>query len=88
MDSLEEKRLFCMKKFEIQEYNFINKSYSSPKFFSYHFEPNFKKWCDSNKSRIIFSAKRFSTTRRFQFLKINSLMAKIIEKQYSKTKFL
>ena len=36
-----------------------------PTFFSYRFLPNFKKLCDFNKSRIIFSEKRFPTTSPF-----------------------
>ena len=31
-------------------------------FYSYRFLLNFKKWCDSDESWIIFSGKRFSTT--------------------------
>ena len=53
------------KKFEKQKNNFINKFYFWPKFFSYRFLWNFKKLCDSNKSWIIFSEKRFPKTSRF-----------------------
>ena len=41
----------------------------SGQIFSYCFLPNLKKLCDSNKSQIIFSDKRSSTTSPFPFLK-------------------
>ena len=61
----EKKYYFLWKKFETQKNNFINKFYFCPILFSYRFEPNLKKWCDSNKSRFIFLGKRFSTTWPF-----------------------
>ena len=54
-----------MKKNLKQKNNFINKFYFWPNFFPYRFLPNFKKLCDSNKSRIVFSEKRFPTTSPF-----------------------
>ena len=59
------KDYFSWKKFETQKNNFINKFYFCPNFFSYLFDPNIKKWCNSNKSRVIFLGKRFSTTWSF-----------------------
>ena len=50
-----QKDYFSWKKFETQKNYFINKFYFCLNLFSYRFIPNFKKWCDSNKSRIIFS---------------------------------
>ena len=50
-----------------------------PQLFSYRFLPNFKKLCDSNKSRIIFQRKDSPQLHRFQFLRINSLMAENIK---------
>ena len=58
---LKRKDSFSWKKFETQKNNFIKKYYFCPNLFSYRFEPNFKKLCDSNKSRFIFLGKRFST---------------------------
>ena len=46
----------------MQKNNFINKFYFCPNFFSYRFEPNFKKLCDFNKLQITFSRKKFPTT--------------------------
>ena len=45
-----------------QKNNAFNKFYFYLNFFSYCLMPNLKKWYDSDKSRIIFSGKRFSTT--------------------------
>ena len=59
------KDYFSWQKFETQKNNFINKYYFCPNLFFYCFEPNFKKWCDSNKSPFIFVGKRFSTTWPF-----------------------
>ena len=59
------KDYFTWTKFETQKNNFINKFYFWPNFFSYRFLPNLKKLCDSNKSWIIFSEKRFPTTSPF-----------------------
>ena len=63
------KDYFTWKKFETQKNNFINKYYYWPNFFSYRFLPNFKKLCDSNKSWMIFSEKRFPTTSPFLIFK-------------------
>ena len=57
------------KKFETQKNNLINKFYFWPNFFSYRFLQNCKKLCDSNKSWIIFSEKRFPTTSPFLIFK-------------------
>ena len=59
------KDYFLWTKFETQKNNVINKFYFCPNLFSYRFEPNFSKWCDSNKSRFIFLGNRFSTTWLF-----------------------
>ena len=59
------KDYFSWKKFETQKNNFINKFYFCPNLFSYRFELNLKKWCDSNKWRFIFLGKRFSTAWPF-----------------------
>ena len=59
------KDYFPLKKIETQKNNFINKFYFCPNCFSYCFLPNFKKLCDSNKSGIIFSEKRFSNNEAF-----------------------
>ena len=56
------KDYFTWKKFKTQKNNFHNKFYFWPNFFSYRFLSNFKKLCDSNKSWIIFSKKRFPTS--------------------------
>ena len=45
------KDYFQWKKFETQKNDFINKFYYFPNLLSYRFKPNFKKQCDSNKSR-------------------------------------
>ena len=63
------KDYFTWKKFERQKNNFIDKFYFWPNFFSYRFLPNFKKLCDSNKSWLIFSEKRFPTTSPFPIFK-------------------
>ena len=73
---MKEKRLFSMEKFEIQKNNLINKFYFFPNLFSYRFEPNFQKWCDSNKSRFIFLGKRFSTTWPFLIFEIELIITK------------
>ena len=52
------KDYFSWKKFETQEKNFINKFYFCPNLFSYRFEPNFEKWCDSDKSRFFYFRKK------------------------------
>ena len=62
---MKEKRLFFMKKIWNTKKKFINKFYFFTYLFSCRFETNFKKWCDSNKSRFIFLGKRFSTTWTF-----------------------
>ena len=62
---MKEKRLFFMKKIWNTKNNIINKFYFCPNLFSYCFEPNFEKWCNSNKSQFIFLGKRFSTTWLF-----------------------
>ena len=49
----------------MQKNNAFNIFYFCPNFFSYRFIPNFKKWCDSSKSQVIFSEKRFFTTLPF-----------------------
>ena len=73
------KNYFPWKQFETQTNNFIKKFYVCPNSFSYRFEPNFKKWCDSNKSRFIFLEKRFSTTWPFPIINnIAILESKII----------
>ena len=59
------KDYFSWKILEMQKNNFINKFYFRPNFYSYSFIQNFKKWCDFNKSRIIFSEKRIFTTLPF-----------------------
>ena len=59
------KDYFRRKKFETQKNHFINKFYFWPKFFSYRFLLKFEKLCDSNKSWMIFSEKRFPTTSPF-----------------------
>ena len=46
----------------MQKNNAFGKFYFYPDFFSYRIVQNLKKLCDSSKSRIIFSGKRFSTT--------------------------
>ena len=53
------KDYFSIKKFETQKNNFINKFYFCPNIFSYRFEPNLKKWFDTNKSRFTFFKKKF-----------------------------
>ena len=64
------------KKIMVQEKNLkhtnnaFNKFYFYPNFFSYRFIPTFKKWCDSNKSRIIFSGKRLYNLTVSNFLKL------------------
>ena len=52
------KDYFSWKKFEIQKNNVINKFYFCPILFSYRFESNFWKWCDSNKLWFIFFRKK------------------------------
>ena len=59
------KDYFSWKKYETQKNNLINKFDFCLNLFSYRFEPSFKKWYDSNKSRFIFLGKRFSTTWPF-----------------------
>ena len=56
---------FSWKKIWNTKINFINKFYFFPNLFSYCFEAIFLKWCDSNKSRVIFLGKRFPTTWPF-----------------------
>ena len=63
------KDYFSWKKFETQKNNVINQFYFCPNFFSYRFLPNFKKWCDSNKSWIIFSEERFPAISPFLIFK-------------------
>ena len=55
--------------FLVQKNNFIDKFYFWHNFVFNRFLPNFKKLCDSIKSRIIFSEKRFPTTSPFLFFK-------------------
>ena len=55
------KDYFSWKNFETQKNDFINKFYFCSNLISHRFEPNFKKWCDSDKLRFIFLGKRFST---------------------------
>ena len=69
--SFEKKDYFSWKKFETQNNNFI----FAPTFL-YRFEPNFKKWCHSNKSKNIFSGKRFSTTWTFPIFEIEFIIIK------------
>ena len=56
--------------------NFNYKFYFCPNLFSYRFEPNFKKWFDSNKSRFIFLGKRFSSTWSFPIFEIELIIIK------------
>ena len=70
------KKKFSWKKFETQKKNFINKFYFCPNLFSYRFERNFKKWCDSSKSWFIFSGKRFCTTWFFPIFEIELIIIK------------
>ena len=70
------KDYFSWKKFETQKNNFINKFYFCLNLFSYCFEPNFFKWCDSNKSWFIFSGKRLSTTWPFPIFEIELIIIK------------
>ena len=67
---------FLWKKFETQKNNFINKFYLCPNLFSYRFLPNFKKWCDSNKSWFILLGKRFSTKWTFPIFEIELIIIK------------
>ena len=76
------KDYFTWKKFEKQKNNLINKFYFCPNFFSYHFLQNFNKLCDSNKSRILLSEKRFSTTSPFPIFE-----NKLIKKHFLKRNF-
>ena len=70
------KDYFSWKKFETQKNNFINKFYFFPSLFSYRFETNFKKWCDSNGSWFIFLGKRFSKTWPFSNSEIELIIIK------------
>ena len=70
------KDYFLWKKFKTQKNNVINKFYFCPNLFSYRFEPNFRKWCDSNKSLFIFLEKRFSTSWPFPIFEIELIIIK------------
>ena len=48
------------KEFEMQINNVFKKFLFLPNFFPYCFIQNFTKWCDSNRSRIIFQEKESS----------------------------
>ena len=70
----------------MQKNNAFNKFYFYPNFFSYRFILNFKIYVILENYGSFFQKKDSSQLYHSQFLKINSLIAETIEKQFSKNK--